>query len=230
MFYEVFIRPTQGTGLTPESSFSMDEYDKLDLVDESLSALFADPRIRNLADGTGRVTEETLNFECGSLRVDKVEYDYLRDIFNNTLSDVLLFSPGSNPATIEIIGMRLHVKLLSTSGEECMIQISGTLKIAPENADSRVIVSASWPQEESDLLVITVIDSSGAPVAGAVVTDSVVFGPIETDKDGVAMGLIYISESAMIETTKAGLTFPIQVLTVPGKGDIIEITIQAEEA
>ena len=48
--------------------------------------------------GNGR---DGLNFECGSLRVDKVEYDYLRDIFNNTLSDVLLFSPGSDPAAMK---------------------------------------------------------------------------------------------------------------------------------
>lgn len=229
MYYQVFIRPTQGMALTPTALFSMEEYDQLDLVDEALSLLFADPKIRALADGTGRVTEETVNFECGSLRVDKLEYDYLRDIFNNTLSDVLLFSPGSDPAAIEVIGIRLHVKLLAQAKDDCLIQISGTLNVAPNNADSRVLVSATWPQSECDLLIVTVIDTSGAPVAGAVVTDSVLFGPYETDKDGVAMGMIYLG-SGFIEATKSGLTFPLAVIDVPGKGEIIEITIQAEES
>lgn len=229
MYYEVFIRPTAGTAGSATEFFNLGDYDQLDLVDEALSLLFADPKIRALADGTGRVTEETVNFECGSLRVDKLEYDYLRDIFNNTLSDVLLFSPGSDPAAIEVIGIRLHVKLLAQAKDDCLIQISGTLNLAPEKSDTRVMVVGNWLDGYS-ILIVTVLDSDGNPLSGAEVTDwsSIIFPP--TDKDGRAITLGATSGSVDISTSKAGYTFPSTDVYIPGAGGIVEFTIQAEES
>lgn len=229
MYYEVFIRPTAGTAGSATAIHTLEDYDQLDLVDEALSLLFADPKIRALADGTGRVTEETVNFECGSLRVDKLEYDYLRDIYNNTLVDVLLYSPGSDPAAIEVIGIRLHVKLLAKSKEECLIQISGTLNTAPEKADTRVAVVADLTLG-ADILICTVLDVDGNPLSGVYVNDNQLitsFPP--TDKDGRAIALGkdfgYVEYSAV----KAGYTFPSTTVYIPGLGDIVEFTIQAKE-
>lgn len=229
MYYQVFIRPTAGTASSATATHDLTDYDQLDLVDEALSLLYTDPKIRALADGTGRVTEETLNFECGSLRVDKVEYDYLRDIYNNTLSDVLLYSPGSDPAAIEAIGIRLHVKLLAKSKEECLIQISGTLNAAPEKADTRVAVVADLTLG-ADILICTVLDADGNPLSGVYVSDNaaITFFP-PTDKDGraIALGkdLGYVEYNAV----KAGYTFPSTTVYIQGIGDIVEFTIQAKE-
>ena len=232
MYYQVFIRPTAGTAVTAGSAtatHTLEEYDQLDLVDEALSLIFADPKIRALADGTGRVTEETLNFECGSLRVDKVEYDYLRYIFNNTLSDVLLFSPGSDPAAIEVIGIRLHVKLLAQAKDDCLIQISGTLNVAPEKSDTRVAVVGSWPEAPA-ILICTVLDAVGNPLSGVVVSNSQIitsFPP--TDKDGRAIALGKETGNVEFSAVKAGYTFPSTTVDIPDLGgDIVEFTIQAK--
>lgn len=227
MYYQVFIRPTAGTAST--ATYILDDYDQLDLVDEALSLIFADPKIRALADGSGRVTEETVNFECGSLRVDKLEYDYLRDIFNNTLSDVLLFSPGSDPEAIEVIGIRLHVKLLAQAKDDCLIQISGTLNAAPEKADTRVAVVGDWPQG-LDILICTVLDADGNPLSGVDVTDIVTTCFPPTDKDGRAITIGLNVGNTEFFASKAGYTFPSTTVYVPGLGDIVEFTIQAEEA
>ena len=231
MYYQVFIRPTAGTAGSATATHTLEEYDQLDLVDEALSLLFADPKIRALADGTGRVTEETVNFECGSLRVDKLEYDYLRDIFNNTLSDVLLFSPGSDPAVIEVIGIRLHVKLLAQAKDDCLIQISGTLNVAPEKADTRVAVVGEWPKQGTDILICTVLDADGNPLSGVGVTDNncvIQFPP--TDKDGRAIALGLDPGNVEFFASKAGYTFPLTPVYIPGLGDIVEFTIQAEKS
>jgi len=229
MYYQVFVRPTAGTAGSATATHHLEEYDQLDLVDEALSLLFADPKIRALADGTGKVTEETVNFECGSLRVDKLEYDYLRDIFNNTLSDVLLFSPGSDPAAIEVIGIRLHVKLLAQAKDDCLIQISGTLNVAPEKSDTRVAVVADWPHAPA-ILICTVLDADGNPLSGVDVSDSQLttsFPP--TDKDGRAIALG--KELGYVEyiAVKAGYTFSSTTVNIPDLGDIVEFTIKANE-
>lgn len=230
MYYEVFIRPTAGTASSATATYNLEDYDQLDLVDEALSLLFADPKIRALADGTGRVTEETVNFECGSLRADKLEYDYLRDIFNNTLSDVLLFSPGSDPAAIEVIGIRLHVKLLAQAKDDCLIQISGTLNVAPEKSDTRVAVVGDWPSG-FDILICTVLDADGNPLSGVDVTDGVTTHFPPTDKDGRAITSgFFVPWQPDFIASKAGYTFPSTTVYIAGLGDIVEFTIQAEES
>jgi len=228
MYYQVFIRPTAGTAGSATATHTLEEYDQLDLVDEALSLIFADPKIRALADGTGRVTEETLNFECGSLRVDKVEYDYLRDIFNNTLSDVLLYSPGSDPAAIEAIGIRLHVKLLAQAKDDCLIQISGLLNVAPEKSDTRVAVVADLTLG-ADILICTVLDVDGNPLSGVEVTGGVALFFPPTDKDGRAIASGKEFGNIDFSASKAGYTFPSTTVYIPGIGDIVEFTIQAIE-
>lgn len=227
MYYQVFIRPTAGTAGSAVAAYNLADYDQLDLVDEALSLIFADPKIRALADGTGRVTEETVNFECGSLRVDKLEYDYLRDIFNNTPADVLLFSPGSDPAAIEVIGIRLHVKLLAQAKDDCLIQISGTLNVAPEKSDRRVLVVGSWPQG-IDILICTVLGADGNPLSGVDITDNSSIDFPQTDKDGVAIGITALTGDVVFFASKTGYTFPSTSVYIPGLGDIVEFTIQAE--
>lgn len=209
-FFDIYIRPA-GTKLT---DFVLDPntlngWDRLELLDEK-AKVFVEPKLKACGDGTDIVDGEMISVECGTMRVEKTEYDYLRSTFHNKKCDVLMYDPQDDTFMIAIWGVKLAVTKMVESGSTIVIKIAGKKEYAV-GAVNPWLLGSNTP---SCLISGTVYKKDGTtPLAGATVNWECAALSVSitdvTDKDGKyliqSLSRVYnLKNSGVVSATKAG--------------------------
>ncbi len=217
MFYDVYCRPAASTMLSAEGALILDTLRKIKLLDGGAKLTF-EPELREMGDGTPRVTAESVSLECATLRVSAAEYDYLRDTHHNKLSDVLFLDPHDMRLCIAVYRMRLNVQLVAKSKDVAIINITGSIQAGASVIDSqRVEVFQLDDGSHYALLSGRVLDKEhGTPLSGVIVivdTGNMVY----TCEDG-EFNVMVTNLSTTVEFDMAGYTFPVlSISPVPGQ-------------
>ena len=223
MFYDVYCRPAASTILSLEGDFILGTLRKIKLLDGGAKLSF-EPELREMGDGTPRVTAENVSLECASLRVSVAEYDYLRTSVHNALNDLLFMDPHDMRLCIAVYRMRLNVQLVAKSKDVAIINITGSIQAGASVIDSqRVEVFQLDDGSHYALLSGRVIDENGTPIPGATVivdTGNMVF----TCEEG-EFNVIVTNLSTTVEVDAAGHTFPGLSIS-PDPGQVYNITIK----
>ncbi len=223
MFYDVYFRPAASTMLSAAGAFILDTLRKIKLLDGGAKLSF-EPELREMGDGTPRVTAENVSLECASLRVSVAEYDYLRTYAHNALNDLLFMDPHDMRLCIAVYRMRLNVQLVAKSMDVAIINITGSIQAGASVIDSqRVEVFHLDDGSHYALLSGRVIDRYGTPIPGATVfvdTGNMVL----TCEEG-EFNVIVTNISTTVEVGLAGYTF--ETLSIsPVPGQVYNYTIQ----
>lgn len=223
MFYDVYFRPAASTMLSADDEWILDSMRKVKLLDGGAKLTF-EPELREMGDGTPRVTAENVSLECASLRVSVAEYDYLRTDVHNALNDLLFMDPHDMSLCIAVYRMRLNVQLVAKSKDVAIINITGSIQAGASVIDSqRVEVFQQDDGSKYALLSGRVIDKNGTPISGAlVVVDS--GNQVFTCEDG-EFNVIVTNLSTTVEVDVAGYTFPVLSIS-PVPGQVYNVTIQ----
>lgn len=223
MFYDVYIRPAASTMLSVEGAFILETLRKIKLLDGGAKLSF-EPELREMGDGTPRVTAENVSLECASLRVSVAEYDYFRTCVHNALNDLLFMDPHDMRLCIAVYRMRLNVQLVAKSKDVAIINITGSIQAGASVIDSqRVEVFQLDDGSHYALLSGRVIDRYGTPLPGAMVivnTGSTVFTCVDGEFNVIVTNL-----STTVEVGVAGHTFP-ELSISPVPGQVYNYTIQ----
>lgn len=223
MFYDVYCRPAASTILSLEGDFILGTLRKIKLLDGGAKLSF-EPELREMGDGTPRVTAENVSLECASLRVSVAEYDYLRTSVHNALNDLLFMDPHDMRLCIAVYRMRLNVQLVAKSKDVAIINITGSIQAGASVIDSqRVEVFQLDDGSHYALLSGRVIDENGTPIPGATVivdAGNMVF----TCEEG-EFNVIVTNLSTTVEVDAAGHTFPGLSIS-PDPGQVYNITIK----
>lgn len=220
-FFDIYIRPA-GTAF---SAFALttnllDTFDKLDLPADK-PKFTVEPVLVPVGDGSTFVDAEKLVLECGTMRVTKAEYDYLRSTFHNQLCDFLMVDPDQDTFMVASFRLRAAVTLMVTAGETLVIKISGSRQFSIE-ATNTFLIGENTP---SCVIQGYVYAADGVtPLAGALVSIAIT-SPARTytdttDKDGNYLVMVETPVSPTTTTatytlTKSGNTFPLgQTLTI----------------
>ena len=223
MFYDVYFRPAASTMLSGDGRLILDTLRKVKLLDGGAKLTF-EPELREMGDGTPRVTAENVSLECASLRVSVAEYDYLRLNLHNVLNDLLFMDPHDMRLCIAVYRMRLNVQLVAKSKDVAIINITGSIQAGASVIDSqRVEVFQLDDGSHYALLSGRVIDKNGTPISGAlVVVDS--GNQVFTCADG-EFNVVVDTDSTTVEVIVDELTFPVLSIS-PVPGQVYNITIQ----
>ena len=180
----------------------LEGFDRLELLDAG-AKLSLEPVLRDLGDGTSYADGETLAFECGTLKVSKAEWDWLREEFHNQKCDVLFFDPLDNTLLVAAYRIQVNVILTAEGGESYMIKLHGKRNMSNTGATDTVLLLAPGLEAERGLLTGHVFDEAGKPIEGASIVaeaDSEDWGA-ESDKDGNY--LLYLPAGKYDVTCKA---------------------------
>lgn len=211
-YFDVYIRQAT-TAIDLEDIASgvniLEYFDRLELLNAG-AKISIEPTNADLGDGTVYVDGETILFECGTLKVNKAEWEYLRANFHNRKCDILFFDPLDNTVLVIAYRVQVNVNLLATSGETFMIRLTGSRTISNPQAVAPVVLLAPGVIEDHGLLSGTVYHE-GDPCAGATVT--VKESPGEREwadiSDGKGKYLLFLPVGEYgIRVTKEGLLFP----------------------
>lgn len=187
-FFDVYIR--KATTLLDMADVEagvniLEGFARLQLLDAG-AKLSLEPVLRDLGDGTSCADGETLAFECGTLKVSKAEWDWLREEFHNQKCDVLFFDPLDNTLLVAAYRIQVNVILTAEGGESYMIKLHGKRNMSNTGATDTVLLLAPGLEAERGLLTGHVFDEDGQPIEGAIISaegDDEAWGA-ESDKDG----------------------------------------------
>ena len=217
MFYDVYCRPAASTMLSTEGSFILDTLRQIKLLDGGAKLTF-EPELREMGDGTPRVTAENVSLECASLRVSVAEYDYLRTHVHNALNDLLFMDPHDMRLCIAVYRMRLNVQLVVKSKDVAIINITGSIQSGASVIDSqRVEVFQLDDGSHYALLSGRVLDKElRTPLPDAlVIVDT--GNMVMTCADG-EFNVIVTNLSTTVDVDVAGYTFDtLSISPVPGQ-------------
>lgn len=215
LYFDIYIRPAgpriDFDNLVPGTNI-MDSFDRLELP-EGKAAIKISPEYAELGDGTQYVDGEKVEVNCGTLRVDAVEHEYLRDAFHNVPCDVAFFNGDTKVFAAIAYGIKMGVSHIVTQGETRVIKISGSRSMGAGVVDAGAVVILHNMLAGGDAIMIsgTVYASDGVtPVANAFVAMSPSGGGGDhyddySDKDGNYLILAPAdSESMIISVTKSG--------------------------
>ena len=168
MFYNVYMQVSAGSAkFSTLDSWILFAAHKLSLLDAGAKVTF-EPELREMGDGTPRVTAETVSMECASLRVAVAEYDFLRSTFHNVLTNLLFLDPHDMRLAIGIYRMRLNVQLVAKSKDVAIINITGSIQAGASVIDSeRAEVFMLDDGTNYALIEGRVEDRDGVPLVGA---------------------------------------------------------------
>ena len=213
-FFDIYIRPA-GTKLTAFvlDPNTLDGWDRLELLDEK-AKLSVEPKLKACGDGTDIVDGEAISVECGTMRVEKAEYDYLRSTFHNKKCDVLMYDPQDDTFMIAIWGVKLAVTKMVESGSTIVIKVAGKKEYAV-GAVNPWLLGSNTP---TCMVSGIVYKRNGVtPVAGVTVewdSDELSATVSDvTDKDGMYLMQVPTDEypckiTAVVSATKSGWVFP----------------------
>jgi|GEM_PF-5791447 len=223
MFYDVYCRPAASTMLSVEGSFILDTLRQIKLLDGGAKLTF-EPELREMGDGTPRVTAENVSLECASLRVSVAEYDYLRTYVHNALNDLLFMDPHDMRLCIAVYRMRLNVQLVAKSKDVAIINITGSIQAGASVIDSqRVEVFQLDDGSHYALLSGRVIDKNGTPLPGVIV--SVDTGNMVYTCEEGEFNVMVTNLSTTVKVVVDGHEFPtLSISPVPGQ--VYNYTIQ----
>ncbi len=184
-FYNTYIRlaGTKFVAWTDDPTEPLHLFDKLELGMQN-PKIALEPVWTPLSDGSSRTDAVKRSIDCGTLRVTKTEYDYLRTTFHNQLCDFILMDNNSKVPFIPVLfNVRVAISHIVTSKEAEIIKITGTATSGIDAAQSFYVMTFS----ERTTISGTVFATDGVtPVVGAQVIG--VMGGVEagcvTDKDG----------------------------------------------
>jgi len=227
MFYNVYLRVSEsGAQFSDVGVDFLYHTHKVPLLDAGAKFTF-DPEIREMGDGTPRVTAETVALECASLRVTLDEYDYLRTYHHNMLSDILFLDPHDMSLCIAAYRMRLNIQLVAKSKEVALINITGQIQAGSSVIDtSRTEVFALDSENTYGLVEGRVIDEKGEPLSDATVA-------LDTNEHTYTnyageFSLMGQDTSTEIAALLSGYVFlPVAITVTPGQ--VLDITIQEEK-
>lgn len=211
MYYDIFFRPHNPVkfSATPAGTNILAAADRLELLDAGAKLSF-EPKLRDIGDGTGLVTAEITQFECATLRMDKAEYLHLRDTFHGTLTDILMLDPHDMSMAIGIYRIRLNIQHVATSGEVCLIRITGSMEAAASVIDSTRVEVFEDLASGHAMVMGRVTSPSGSTQMNLVDVVSYTGEAARTDKDGNYMLILPTTgeQAQTLTFTKTGYSFP----------------------
>jgi hypothetical protein len=171
-FFDVYIRAA-AAAIDPTDIAAgvniLDGFDRLELLDAG-AKIISEPVEYALGDGTTISDGEKFSFECGTLRVDKAEWLYLRGAFDNKKCDVLFYDPSDNTLLVAAYRLQVAVTLLATSGETMLIKLTGTRNMSNAGGTDTILLMAPGVTVDTALVTGYVYAENGTtPVAGVLV-------------------------------------------------------------
>ena len=228
-YYDIFIRPTSATPISSE----MIDMDRLELPATG-AKLIRDGITVECGDGSKIVDGESVEFEGGTMRVDRAEWGYLKTIYHGKFADVALMDSAQADLRIDAYRLRMSIAKIAESGKTIICKITGK---RDWGIDAPLSLIA---QEVDDTLYIsgTVYEAGGVNIvkkASVLITSvngtAVEEEPCVSDKDGNFF-LGYKAPRAglnkcTIATTHISQTFS-TVTVAANTGQITEFDIVAE--
>jgi len=230
MFYDIYIRPTNIKNFRAADLGFFDDIDRIELLDAG-ATLTTEPISRDLGDGTQIVVAETLVFAAATLRVTNNEYEYLRDVFHNSMIDVLLMDPNSRSIAFAAYRLKNSVFLESQSGDVSLIKLAAKATVPLDSAFTKIDVVSDM--DTMAMIVGTITDTTGKPIPDSEVryipntlpfVDSVCL----TDKDGNYL-LNVRPGSGEILISADGHAFDLIPISA-NAGEFLEIDVQEKTA
>lgn len=207
----------------------LEGFDRLELLDAG-AKISLDSAKKDLGDGTTYADGEKVEFECGTLKVTKAEWEHLREQLHNRKCDILFFDPLDNTILVIAYRVQVAVTLLATAGETYMIKLSGTRNMSNTGATDTIVLMAPGVGGNYALVTGVVTDAGGEPIQGAHVTltdETNESWSAETDAEGRYQ--IYVpAGDYVIAATLAGYSFPELVDITATVDDETVRDIQAE--
>jgi hypothetical protein len=165
-FFDVYMR-LAGERFTewPTDSNPLDGFYCLDLIAPKGSikqdGLFAD-----CSDGTKLVDAEAAVVDCGTLKVSKTEYEYIRNNFHNQQCDFILIDINDASFIAGAFGLKVSVVLLAESGESQVIKLSASGEQGIDGSAKVILYDTS---DEGIIHGVIYASDGVTPVEGALV-------------------------------------------------------------
>lgn len=223
MYYDVYIRKMRVHSFEYSANISegpLDSCYRLKLV-RAGAGITVDPTFEDLADGTQSPKSEAVSFTAASLKVSIAELERLKAEFDGELCDVAFISPHAMHLIGAAYALRLYIRVLAESAESAIIQITGKENVGMQSQYRGVRIEDLTAQFDFGLIRGRLLDQSGNPVAGAMVTDQGEDFPVKTAADG-EFNFIYPPGEIELYADAQGLTFTPVPISVPD-ADIVDI-------
>ncbi len=164
MFYDIYIRPTNSEKFDASDTTFFAGVDRIELLDAG-ATLTTEPISRDLGDGTQIVVAETLVFTAATLKVTRNEYEYLRDVFHNSMIDVLLMDPNSRSIAFAAYRLKNSVFLESQSGDVSLIKLAAKATVPLDSAFTKIHVISDM--HTMAMIAGTITDTYATPIPNA---------------------------------------------------------------
>lgn len=226
MFYDIYIRPTNSAKFDAAASQFFSGVDRMELLDAG-ATLTTEPISRDLGDGTQIVMAETLVFTAATLKVTRKEYEYLRDVYHNSMIDVLLMDPNSRSIAFAAYRLKNSVFLESQSGDVSLIKFAAKATVPLDSAFTKIHVITDM--HTMAMIVGTITNPHGIPIPNASVmyipdAGSSVAPEDLSDKDGNYLLNVPPGAGVLIITAEGHSFDDIPISTEAG--EFLEIDIQ----
>lgn len=223
MFHEVYIRlaasetfeRTLGLGSGP-----LDDAYRLKMVDAD-AAIEMEPNLRDIGDGTAYVASEGISFKAATLKVSPSELELLK-AFDGEICDILFLDPYSLNLNIAVYRLRIHVVPIAQSADVALIALTGNEAVNLRATKRGVFIEDFTSINDFGIVRGRVVDESGDPLKGVLITDQGGYYPVKSGPDG-EFNLVFIAGSQKeLYASLTGYTFGRITLDVP-EYDVIDI-------
>jgi len=230
-YWDAFIRHASAFNPLSVASNMLEAWDKIDWPKES--KLSITPELAELKNGTSLGISFEGSFETSTIRVDKVEYEFLKTLYHNQLCDVMLFDEAVPTLVLVLLRIRLQVEKVLESGADHYIKISGKCNFADGAIDSRYyVLDLSSSYVNYGMIEGFVTDAHGVALEGALAEFDRGGGNIveaSADKDGYYMLYVPAGTGELIGTDGGVHQFPEKVSITAVANDVIRHDLVALE-